>query len=96
MFLCGKRKQKLSKYCLSIQLSCRYFPLILYCCIIEIFQHWGVFIGFHDKKAYVAHTGTDFGDFGDNLISSSVESLATIRTKVSCRNQIQVILSNTL
>uniref|UniRef100_A0A1I7V859 LRAT domain-containing protein n=1 Tax=Loa loa TaxID=7209 RepID=A0A1I7V859_LOALO len=33
---------------------------------------------------------TDFGDFGDNLISGSVECLATIRTKVSCSNQIQI------
>ncbi|EFO20733.2 hypothetical protein LOAG_07757 [Loa loa] len=56
----------------------------------RIYTHWGVFIGFHDKKAYVAHTGTDFGDFGDNLISGSVECLATIRTKVSCSNQIQI------
>ncbi|EJW88077.1 NC domain-containing protein [Wuchereria bancrofti] len=56
----------------------------------RIYTHWGVFIGFHDKKAYVAHTGTDFGDFGDNLINSSVESLATIRTKMSHSNQIQI------
>ncbi|VDK62146.1 unnamed protein product [Onchocerca ochengi] len=56
----------------------------------RIYTHWGVFIGFHDKKAYVAHTGTDFGDFGNNLISGSVESLAAIRTKMSCSNQIQI------
>ncbi|VDN89854.1 unnamed protein product [Brugia pahangi] len=56
----------------------------------RIYTHWGVFIGFHDKKAYIAHTGTDFGDFGDNLIISSVESLATIRTKMSCSSQIQI------
>ncbi|VDK83498.1 unnamed protein product [Litomosoides sigmodontis] len=55
----------------------------------RIYTHWGVFIGFCDKKAYVAHTGTDFGDFGNDVISSSVESLATIKTKVSCSNQIQ-------
>uniref|UniRef100_A0A915PJG8 LRAT domain-containing protein n=1 Tax=Setaria digitata TaxID=48799 RepID=A0A915PJG8_9BILA len=56
----------------------------------RIYTHWGVFIGFHDKKAYVAHTGTDFGDFGDELISGSAESLTTIRTKVSHSNQIQI------
>lgn len=63
---------------------------------MKIFKHWGVFIGFYDKKAYVAHTGTDFGDFGNDVISGSVESLATIKTKVSCSSQIQVILSSTL
>ncbi|CAG9532585.1 unnamed protein product [Cercopithifilaria johnstoni] len=56
----------------------------------RIYTHWGVFIGFHDKKAYVAHTGTDFGDFGNSLISNSVESLATLKAKVSCSNQIQI------
>ncbi|KAM3725893.1 Phospholipase A and acyltransferase [Dirofilaria immitis] len=56
----------------------------------RIYTHWGVFIGFHDKKAYIAHTGTDFGDFDDNLISSSVESLATIGKKVSRSDQIQI------
>uniref|UniRef100_A0A0R3RWQ7 LRAT domain-containing protein n=1 Tax=Elaeophora elaphi TaxID=1147741 RepID=A0A0R3RWQ7_9BILA len=56
----------------------------------RIYTHWGVFIGVHDEKAYVAHTGTDFGDFGSNFTSGSVESFATIGKKVIFRNQIQI------
>lgn len=53
------------------------------------FKHWGVFIGFENKKAYIAHTGTDFGDFG-NCIGNSSDSLITIKTKMAHRHQIQV------
>ncbi|MCP9265830.1 Sorbin and SH3 domain-containing protein 1 [Dirofilaria immitis] len=60
----------------------------------RIYTHWGVFIGFHDKKAYIAHTGTDFGDFDDNLISSSVESMATIGKKCHIRRDELITVAN--
>ncbi|VDN17201.1 unnamed protein product [Gongylonema pulchrum] len=56
---------------------------------VIVFKHWGVYIGSHDDKAYITHTGTDFGDFG-GPVSSSAQSLTTIKTKMTGRHQIQV------
>ncbi|VDN04023.1 unnamed protein product [Thelazia callipaeda] len=56
----------------------------------RIYTHWGVFIGFQDREAYIAHTGTDFGDFGNRFGDESAESLIDIKTKVSRSNLIQV------
>lgn len=89
------RKQARTKWMLfRASILCIFLNFIMmhyiYIMYIYIFKHWGVFIGFHDKKAYIAHTGTDFGDFGNSSINGSAESLATIRTKVSCSNQVQV------